>query len=83
MSTVSETYSLIVSAKVGNTGKKDSGFVQRLKGTVTTTSVKAAAPAQLMAKYHFKVQRPTSQPWELKQREVGNYCQQCNRIFLK
>lgn len=54
MSIVSRVYSLIALTKAGHTGGKDSGFVQRLKGAVAITFVKAAGLAQLMANDHFK-----------------------------
>lgn len=41
MNIVSRVYSLIAPTKAGRTGGTDSGFVQRLKGAVAITFVKA------------------------------------------
>ena len=69
--------------------EKESGPVQRLKGTLIITFIKAAAPAWLRANYHLnmfvsKVIRETQRSTlRNKQREMGDCSKQCTGVFLK
>lgn len=85
MKTVSRVYGLIVSTKVGHTGEKESGFVQRVKATAIITFIKAEAPTE-NHRYPTTgalLETHTSSLRNKTKRETRHCSQQRRRVFLK